>query len=97
MNTLKSTREKEKSCASEPYRFTKRLGSIVYEVSVHFNQDAKETMDDKIIRLMRADLWGPREVPQGLCGERRSNEAERMPELVRAERSEVCDDDEAAS
>ena len=56
MNTLKSTREKEKSCASEPYRFTKRLGSIVYEVEVRFNQDAKETMDDKIKRLIRREM-----------------------------------------
>ena len=56
MNTSKSTREKEKSCASEPYRFTKRLGSIVYEVAVHFKQDAKETMDDKIKRLIRHEM-----------------------------------------
>ena len=53
MNTLKSSREKETSCASEPYRFTKRHGSIVYEVAIHFNQDAKETMNDKIMRLIR--------------------------------------------
>ena len=55
MNTLKSTREKE-SCASEPYRFTKRLGSIVYEVAIHFNPDAKETMDDKIKRLIQSEM-----------------------------------------
>ena len=24
----------------EPYRFTKRIGSTVYEVNVYFNQDA---------------------------------------------------------
>ena len=56
MNTLKSPREKEKSHAVEPYRFTKRLGSTVYEVRVCFNQDAKETMDDKIMRLIRNDI-----------------------------------------
>jgi hypothetical protein len=53
MNTLKSSREKETSHAAEPYRFTKRLGSTVYEVNVCFNQDAKETMEDKIMRLIR--------------------------------------------
>ena len=53
MNTLKSSREEEKSHATEPYRFTKRLGSTVYEVRVCFNQDAKETMNDKIMRLIR--------------------------------------------
>jgi len=53
MNTLKSSREKESSNAAEPYRFTKRLGSTVYEVNVYLNQDAKETMNDKIMRLIR--------------------------------------------
>ena len=56
MNTLKNPREKEKSCASESNRFTKRVGSIVYEVEIHFNQDAKESMNDKILRLMRRDM-----------------------------------------
>ena len=37
----------------EPYRFSKRLGSTVYEVNVYFNQDTKETMNDKIMRLVR--------------------------------------------
>ena len=36
--------------------FSKRIGSIVYEVSIHFNQDAKETMDDKIKRLIRNEM-----------------------------------------
>ena len=56
MNTLISTREKEKPCAPEPYRFTKRLGSIAYEVAVHFNQGAKETMNDKIKRLIQREM-----------------------------------------
>ena len=56
MNTLKDSREKEKSCASEPYRFTKRHGSIVYEVEIHFNPDAKETMNEKTLRLIRRDM-----------------------------------------
>ena len=40
----------------EPYRFTKRHGSIVYEVEIHFNPDAKETMKEKTMRLIRRDL-----------------------------------------
>jgi uncharacterized protein YajQ (UPF0234 family) len=56
MNTLKSSREKEKSCASEPHRLKKRIGSIVYEVEIHFNQGAKETMDKKIMRLIKNDM-----------------------------------------
>ena len=56
MNTLKDSREKEISCAPEPYRFTKRHGSIVYEVAIHFNQDAKETMEDKKLRLIKREI-----------------------------------------
>jgi hypothetical protein len=40
----------------EPYRFKKRLGSIIYEVEVHFNPKAKETMNEKRLRLIRSDL-----------------------------------------
>jgi hypothetical protein len=53
MDTLKNTREKEKSCASEPYRFTKRLGSTTFRVAVYFNPNTKETANDKIARLIR--------------------------------------------
>ena len=56
MNTLKSSREKEISSAAEPYRLKKRIGSVVYEVGIYFNQDAKETMNEKIARLIRHDL-----------------------------------------
>ena len=56
MNTLRSSREKELSSATEPYRLKKRIGSVVYEVGIYFNQDAKETMNEKIARLIRHDL-----------------------------------------
>ena len=57
MNTLKSpTVNKIKTTPLEPYRLKKRLGSTVYEVNVYFNPDAKETMNDKIIRLIRNEI-----------------------------------------
>jgi hypothetical protein len=42
----------------QPYRpgaFTKRIGSTTYNVSIHFSKTSKETMNDKIIRLIRND------------------------------------------
>ena len=39
----------------EPYRFTKRIGSTTFHVAVYFNPNAKETAEDKIIRLIRND------------------------------------------
>ncbi|NLB28813.1 MAG: hypothetical protein GX823_01080 [Clostridiales bacterium] len=44
---------------AEPVTMHKRIGSTVYEVRMHFNSDAKETMDDKILRLIRNDLNKP--------------------------------------
>ncbi len=41
------------SSRAEPINMRKRIGSTVYEVRVHFNQDAKETMDDVIMRIIR--------------------------------------------
>ena len=39
-----------------PITVWERIGSTVYEVRVHFNPDAKETMSEKILRLIRNDL-----------------------------------------
>lgn len=39
----------------------KRIGSTVYEVHVHFNRDGRETMNDKIMRLVTNDLNHPRD------------------------------------
>jgi len=37
-------------------RFAKRIGSVTYMVGVHFKQDATETMDNKIMRLIKNDM-----------------------------------------
>jgi len=37
-------------------RFAKRIGSVTYEVGIHFKSDAKETMDKKIMRLIKNDM-----------------------------------------
>jgi len=37
-------------------RFAKRISSVTYEVGIHFKSDAKETMDKKIIRLIKNDM-----------------------------------------
>ena len=39
-----------------PKTMLKRIGSIVYEVEIHYNPDAKETLNDKILRLIRNDM-----------------------------------------
>ena len=32
------------------------IGKITYLVGIHFNEDSKETMEDKIRRLIRRDV-----------------------------------------
>jgi len=39
----------------EPYRFTKRIGSTNYRVTVRFSSTSRETMNDKILRLIKND------------------------------------------
>ena len=34
----------------------KRIGSTVYIVNIHYNLDAKETMSDKLLRLISDEL-----------------------------------------
>jgi hypothetical protein len=37
-------------------RFAKRIGSVTYEVGVHFKKGATETMDSKIMRLIKNEM-----------------------------------------
>ena len=48
-------RTQGKNASAEPVKICKRIGSTVYEVRAYFNQDAKETMDAKILRLIKND------------------------------------------
>ena len=40
----------------EPARFQKRIGSITFVVAVHFSQTNKETMEDKVLRLIESEV-----------------------------------------
>lgn len=41
---------------NEPVKLLKRIGSTTYEVSVHFSRTSKETMEDKILRLIEREV-----------------------------------------
>ena len=45
---------------AEPVRFQKRIGSTVFEVAVYFSQTSKETLDDKILRLIKNEAFAER-------------------------------------
>lgn len=42
--------------SAEPSKFQKRIGSTVYAVSVHFSKTSKETVEDKILRLIESEV-----------------------------------------
>jgi len=82
---------------STPGTFKRRIGNTVYRVNVHYSNTSKETINDKITRLVKNDVtWDPREVPQELCGERRSDGVSEPLRLRGGERYEVRDDEKAA-
>lgn len=39
----------------EPSSFTKRIGGTTYKVAVHFSDTSKETVSDKILRLVKSE------------------------------------------
>ena len=53
MNTDKTTTTTAK--AEQP-DFVKRIGKTTYRVKVHFNPNSKETMSEKIIRMLRNEV-----------------------------------------
>ena len=43
----------------EPHVLQRRIGSTNYKVGIHFSHDAEETLDKKILRLLKNDLQSP--------------------------------------
>jgi hypothetical protein len=41
---------------TEPIAMKKRIGSTVYEVNCYFNPEAKETAEEKLLRIIKNDL-----------------------------------------
>lgn len=40
----------------EPHRFKRRHGSTTYHVTAHFSQTSRETVEDKVIRMMKNEI-----------------------------------------
>ena len=47
---------KNKFTTTEPITMRKRIGSTIYEVRSYFNPQAKETVEEKLLRIIRNDL-----------------------------------------
>ena len=56
--TQEESKRMENRKANTPVALRKQIGGTMYVVRVHFNEDAKETMKDKIKRLIENDVRG---------------------------------------
>jgi len=52
------TSENNKTIEQQPAVFTKKVGGTTYHVNVHFSKTSKETLADKILRLIRREGGG---------------------------------------
>jgi len=41
---------------AEPVTLLKRIGSTTYQVSIRFSETSKETMEDKLLRLIEREV-----------------------------------------
>lgn len=48
--------KKMMNTATQGHTFTKKIGQTVYVVRYHFNEDAKETMQEKINRMLMTEV-----------------------------------------
>ena len=56
MNTIdKSSADRPKSGGNIP-KMTKKVGNTTYDVFIHFSKTSKETMTDKVMRLIRNEV-----------------------------------------
>ena len=53
-----SARTSEPLIRKEPVNLLKKIGSTTYQVSVFFSETSRETMGDKIVRLMEREAAG---------------------------------------
>jgi len=55
MNTTKNS-VKAINTSQKPHQFKRRLGSTTFHVNVHFDPSAKETAEDRIVRLIQSEV-----------------------------------------
>ena len=64
-----------KNTNAQSSRFTHRIGSTVFSMGVYFKEDSKETLEEKMFRMMKSDLNNGQ-----LCGNIMVPQADALPE-----------------
>ena len=49
---MQTVNKSASSVKAEPFKFSKKIGSTVYNVTANFSQTSKETMEDKLLRVI---------------------------------------------
>jgi hypothetical protein len=55
LTAIEATQEDKPNAEPEHIVLHKRIGSTNYKVAVHFSKTSRETIDDKILRLIKND------------------------------------------
>ena len=55
---MQTTTAQQKPTPRRAGSFTRRIGSTTYRVGVHFSPTSKETMNDKILRMIKNEAMG---------------------------------------
>jgi hypothetical protein len=48
--------ERDIEALTKPFKIWKRIGYTIYEVEICFNPRSRETLEDKILRLVRGEV-----------------------------------------
>jgi hypothetical protein len=48
----------EKAGAAEPMKYDRRIGATTYKIAVYYSQTSKDTLPDKILRLIKSEVAG---------------------------------------
>jgi len=52
----KTANQQDEKPKAAPVKFSERIGSTVYTVSVYHSQTSKETVEDKLMRLIESEV-----------------------------------------
>jgi hypothetical protein len=56
MQTAKAAAVTQGNAHAEPLKLTRRIGSTTYTINVHFSVGSRETLEDKILRLIKREV-----------------------------------------
>jgi len=56
MNTIDTSTDSRPADSRNIPQMTKKVGNTTYEVHIHFSETSKETMTDKVLRLIRNEV-----------------------------------------